>query len=350
MRILICALMALSAGCACASEGGDRHRHAVILLYHHVSADTPPSTSVTPERFEAHLDWLDENGFRVWPLRRVLAAVLDGAEPVPDDVVAITFDDAYRSVRDEAHPRLAARGWPYSVFVNTDAIDAGHGPYMDWDTLRELARSGVAIGNHSAAHAHMAAPSDGESRRDWRRRMRADLARSHARIADELGTEPMMFAYPYGEDSPELAGIVADRYPYALVQRSGAVGALTDPHAIPRFPMATGFAETERLALAVESRPLPVRDTAVAFDGERGDIDWLRLTLADNGFRSGALGCYSGSGEALAFERESDDPLQIRIDVDGIGRPGRNKVNCTAPASDGSGDFYWHSYQWRIQP
>jgi peptidoglycan/xylan/chitin deacetylase (PgdA/CDA1 family) len=348
MRWFAALLLASVAGSACASDADGRH--AVILVYHHVSAETPPSTSVTPERFEAHLEWLADNGYRVWPVEKVLAAVIDGAEPVPDDVVAITFDDAYQSVYDEARPRLERRDWPYTVFVNTDAIDAGHRPYMDWEALRELADRGVGIGNHSAAHGHMAAPAEGESAADWRRRVRDDLTRSHQRISDQIGRAPTLFAYPYGEDSPALADLVDDRYDYALVQRSGAVGPLTDPHAVPRFPMATGFAELDRLATAVDSRPLPVTETAVAEDDARGDIDWVRLTLADGGYRADALSCFSGGGSRLDFERESADPLTIRIGVDGVGSPGRNKVNCTAPAADGSGDFYWHAFQWRIEP
>ena len=32
--------------------------HGVILVYHHVSASTPPSTSISPEDFERHLEYL----------------------------------------------------------------------------------------------------------------------------------------------------------------------------------------------------------------------------------------------------------------------------------------------------
>ena len=187
--------------------------------------------------------------------------MLKGAEDIPERVVALTFDDAYESVYTEAYPRLSERGWPYTVFANTDAIDAGHSPYMSWAKLRELAEDHVAIENHSAAHAHMSRPEPGESERDWRRRVRADIQKAHGRIAEEIGTAPELFAYPYGEDSPALAEVVAEDHEYGLAQRSGPVGPLTDPLSIPRFPMATGFASLDRLELAVRSRPLPVSET-----------------------------------------------------------------------------------------
>jgi len=322
--------------------------HAVILIYHHVSTETPASTSVSPDQFERHLDYIESAGYRVWPLSRVLAAIYDDAEALPEDVVAITFDDAYESVFSEARPRLDSRGLPYSVFVNTDAIDAGHSPYMTWDQLRRLSDEGVELGNHSATHGHLAAPESEESQADWRHRVAEDIGKAHDRITREIGRAPEAFAYPYGEDSPELAEIVGERYRWGLAQRSGPIGPLTDPLSMPRFPMATGFASMDRLELALRSRPLPVVQVRTRADGRKGGLERIRLILEEGGYRSGQIGCFSGSGQSLSIERERADPLVISIDVEGVGRPGRNKVNCTAPASDGSGDFFWYAYQWKV--
>ncbi|MFW5816638.1 MAG: polysaccharide deacetylase family protein, partial [Wenzhouxiangella sp.] len=234
--------------------GPDPATAAVVLVYHHVSDQTPPSTSVTPARFAAHLDYLAENDFEVWPVERLLAAAIEGAETLPERVVAITFDDAYASVHHTAWPMLRERGWPFAVFANTDAIDAGRAPYMDWQGLRDLHADGVTIGNHSASHAHLIARQPGESVRAWRERVSADLDLARQRIVEEIGVEPAIFAYPYGEDSSALAELVGADHEFALVQRSGAVGAHTDPLAVPRFPMASGFDSMERFKLAVHSR------------------------------------------------------------------------------------------------
>lgn len=63
--------------------------HAVILLYHHVSEETPPSTSVTPETFQAHLDYLAEHDYTVVPLSRVMGWLAGDAD-LPPRAVAIT--------------------------------------------------------------------------------------------------------------------------------------------------------------------------------------------------------------------------------------------------------------------
>jgi peptidoglycan/xylan/chitin deacetylase (PgdA/CDA1 family) len=342
------AFLVLCIGLAACQATDSRADHGVVLLYHHVSEDTPAVTSVTPARFESHLDYLAENDFEVWPLYRLLATALDGAEPLPDNVVAITFDDAYESVYSEAWPRLRERGWPFAVFVNTDAVDAGHSPYMSWDQLRALYENGVTIGNHSASHAHLIARRDGESASAWRERVSADIEKADRRISEEIGAEPDLFAYPYGEISPDLATLVASGHDYALVQRSGAVGPATNRLAVPRFPMASGFDGLERFALAVDARPLPVTDSRPEPPGEgvRGLVQRLRLTVAEGGYRIAQLACYGAGGDRLEVSVEQGPPHAVTVAVGGRGSTGRNKINCTAPAADGSGDFFWHSFQW----
>ena len=54
--------------------------HAVVLVYHHVSAETPALTSVTPEVFESHLDYLQDHDFTVWPLARIIDALEKGED------------------------------------------------------------------------------------------------------------------------------------------------------------------------------------------------------------------------------------------------------------------------------
>lgn len=342
IRTVVCLVLGLAVSCSSAAD------HAVVLLYHHVSEDTPASTSVSPERFEAHLDYLERNDFEVWPLDRLLEAVIDGSEDVPDKVVAITFDDAYESVHSQAWPMLRERDWPFAVFVNTDAVDAGHSPYLGWDRLRELSGDGVLIGNHSASHGHLIARRNNEGRAAWAERVQGDIERGRRRIAEEIGTEPALFAYPYGEDSQALAGLVARHHDFALAQRSGAVGPHTDRLSVPRFPMASGFDGMERFAMAVNARALPVSEAEPSpqGDGVRDPVETLRLTLADGGYRHAQIGCFSGSGERLQTRLEEGPPHALEIAVGGRGSSGRNKLNCTAPADDGSGDYYWYSYQW----
>src|SRR5690606_28009254 len=109
--------------------------HGVILQYHHVATDTPAITSVTPALFRQQMAFLRDNGFVVWPLPRPvepqprqgpdhkaivwplprLVEHLQADKAVPDGVVVITFDDAYRNIHDNAAPILREFGFPFTV-------------------------------------------------------------------------------------------------------------------------------------------------------------------------------------------------------------------------------------------
>ncbi|KPV40377.1 hypothetical protein AN478_09505 [Thiohalorhabdus denitrificans] len=333
------------------SGGARAADHAVVLMYHHVDADGPPSTSVTPETFERHLGYLEEHNFTVWPLVRVLRH-LDRGKPLPPKTVALTFDDAYESVYTEAFPRLRRRGWPFTVFVSTDYIDQGYRGYLDWDQLRELAaEDGVDLGNHSRSHPHLVRRREGEDEAAWRERVRDEIRGAGERLAAEAGEPVPVFAYPYGEYDREVRAIVEDLGLYGVGQQSGAVGAGSDLRAAPRFPVATPYADLDDLGPKLRSRPLPVtvlapEDRVLPAEARRPE---LRLRLEEGPYRAGALACYaSGQGRmerTWVSEAEGVVAVRPRKPL----RSGRTKYNCTAPSNEESGVFHWFSYLW-IKP
>ncbi len=85
---------------------------AVILQYHHVSRGTPAITSIAPDDFKMHMDYLLENNFNILPLEQILTSLQNG-DQLPNYTAAITFDDAYISVYTEAFPVLRELGWPF---------------------------------------------------------------------------------------------------------------------------------------------------------------------------------------------------------------------------------------------
>lgn len=326
--------------------------HAVILVYHHVAEDPPPSTSVTPEVFERHLDYLERNDYRVRPLPAVLERLRAG-EPVPDKTVVLTFDDAYRSVHSEAWPRLRARGWPFSVFVSTSYIDQGLANYMDWEELRELRQAGVTLGNHTHSHPHLVRHKAGEDESAWAERVRGEIRTAQRRLEKQAGGAARILAYPYGEFSSALKRLVAEMGFAGIAQHSGPVGSGTDGLAVPRFPMAAGFAAMDSFTTKIATRPLPVRASrpangkVVAGKGERRPE--LALELGEGAFRPGELACYA-SGQGRIPTRWDPDSRELTVRAGEPLAPGRAKYNCTAPVrgADGGG-YYWHSFLWLVK-
>ncbi len=346
-RLLFAVALLLAGGTACAGPD-EGERHAVVLAYHHVGENTPPSTSVTPATFEAHLEYLADNGFHVWPLSRILDRLSRG-KSVPESTVALTFDDAYESVLTQAYPRLKRRDWPFTVFVSTDYIDRDFSGYMDWGQLRELARDGAEIGNHSLGHPHLVRRRKGEAESQWLERVRQEITGAQRRLQEELPNPVKVFAYPFGEYDRPVRSLVEELGYFGVGQQSGAVGPDTDLTAVPRFPMATGFADLDSFATKVRSRPLPVTVLAPEdrlLGGDEKERPVLRIRVGEGPFRSEALGCFaSGQGRmevTWADREEGVAEVRPREPLP----PGRTKYNCTAPSTRTSGVFHWFSYLW----
>ena len=160
-----------------------------------------------------------------------------------------------------------------------------------------------------------------------------------------------MLAYPYGEYSPELKAVVKTLSYYGIAQQSGAVGALSDFLAVPRFPMAKGYSDLRRFATSVNSRPLPVTavTTSAVATGAYRAIDSLQMILGKADYRTQQLACYRATGTPLLTRRIAANPLTLSIKVGGEQSAGRHKINCTAPANRSAGVYYWYSYQWLVK-
>ena len=320
---------------------------AVILVYHHIDTTTPASTSVTPERFAGHLDLLAADGYRVVPLADVVEALRFG-KPLPDRAVVLTFDDAWRSVYTDAFPMLRRRGWPFTVFVSTDAVDGLHGNAMSWDQLREIEAGGGTIGNHSRTHDHLVRRRDGETREQWRRRVGDDILWARRRLEAELAAPLEVFAYPYGEFTAELEERVRELGLAAVGQQSGPVGADTDPVRIPRFPVATGY--DDRASLAQKLRTRALRVEVVAPRGRvlpaQGGPPALTLRVLSRGFGLDSLTCFAtGQGRTgvVWLDRQR---REVQVRATAPLPTGRSKYTCTAPVAGRPGAYFWLSHPW----
>ncbi len=303
---------------------------AVILLYHRFGEDDLPSTNIRLDQFDAQLDWLAEQGAHFISLDTLLTAFEQG-RPLPDFSIAITADDAYRSIAEQAWPRLKARGIPLTLFVATDAVSRGQGRYLDWDGVRALAGDGVSIGHHGATHAHMAGLSPAAAR--------TDLKAANAVFKRELGQAPSLLAYPYGEYDPALAGVArALGFRAAFAQFSSVATAASARFALPRFPINENFGRMERFRLVARARALPV----AAFQPEDpwvGDHNppAMRLVLGADASAFERLTCYASTGpDAVPLAR---DGQTVRLLLKTPFPPGRGRVNCTHPGPDGR--WYW---------
>lgn len=328
-------------------------RAAVVLQYHHVSDSTPPSTSIAPDQFEKHMDYLAQEGFDVVPLPELVEKLKQG-KPLPDKTVAITFDDAYDSVYTTVYPLLKKRDWPFTVFVNTDPLDAGKGGFSSWEQLREMARDGASIANHSTRHNHLQRRQSGESEKQWRKRITAEVVDAEERIKAETGQNHKMLAYPYGEYNNRVKALLEALGFVAFGQQSGPLARHSDLRALPRFPFGGIYTDLDDFALKARTRPMPIVATGLCADREckkpldevvvaRGERPVLSMTL-ENERLVPAINCFA-SGQGRIKTWAEGETLRTRADKPLT--PGRTRYNCTAPSGE-AGRFFWFSQQWLV--
>ena len=307
---------------------------AVILQYHRFGEDAYPSTSVTLEQFEAHIEHLSSGGYTVLPVPEILAA-LDAGRPLPDRAIGITVDDATRSTFVEAWPRLEEAGFPFTVFVSTDPVDQGHAGIMSWDELRQLVAAGVAVGNHGAGHGRMW-QNDGAANRE-------DLERARRRIQEELGIDPMLFAYPYGEWSGALRTLVAELgFTAAFGQHSGVVAAHSDRLNLPRFALNENYGDIDRFKLIADTLPLGARAVTPADQILTENPPTIGFTIEPPLANPNSLGCFASGGVGASLDHQEGG--RVEVNLDRAFPPGRARLNCTAPA--GGGRWHWFGLQF----
>ena len=319
-------------------------QNAVVFMYHRFGESDFPATNIRLDQFDQHLALLEQGGYQVWPLEKIIDHLRNN-QPLPDNTVAITVDDAYRSIYTEAYPRLKKRGWPFTVFVSTDVIDQKLPAYMSWDQMREMRQHQVTFANHSASHDFLIRKQAGESLQDWNRRITGDIKRAQARIEKELGKAPMLFAYPYGEYNEALANIITQLGYTGFGQHSGAIGPHSDLRTLPRYPMAEAYADIREFKTKAASLALPVK-TVKPWDPEldRDIQPEMEVSLAPSDARLDQLVCYvDGRKDVAVTWLDKDQRFIVRAK-----HPlpaGRSRYNCTAPSSQ-PGRYYWFSHLW----
>ncbi|MDE2234051.1 MAG: polysaccharide deacetylase family protein [Gammaproteobacteria bacterium] len=342
---LLCALLLLPAAGRCAVPP-----HAVVFIYHRFGDDRYPSTNIRLDQFEAQLNWLAQNHYQVWPLPKIVRYLQEN-KPMPDHVVAITIDDAFQSAYVNAYPRLKARGWPFTVFVSTSAVDEHLPDFMSWDELREMAKHGANFGDHTVDHAHLPFRYKGETDMIWADRVRKDILQAQARIQAELGPDtnesPKLFAYPYGEYDKDLAELVNGLGFVAFGQEAGALDEPLDPRALPRYPIEEHYGDLPSFILKAQSLPMPIIslkpwNPLVTMNNPPS----LAVTLKPGVIPADALHCYL-NGPPMTVHWLNTSKTQFSLQA---GQPvgvGRSRYNCTALVG---GRYYWYSHMWLLPP
>lgn len=183
-----------------------------ILVYHSVDETCAPDYrrwTVSPERFKRQLDLLRDRGCRPVTMAEVGASLLAGT-PLPENSVAITFDDGLADFQDGALSLLERYGFASTLFVTTGHVDAtaawlgpigeGGRRMMTWAEIARLPERNVECGAHTHSHPELDILPPAAFKREIRL--------SKALLEEHLARQVVSFAYPHGYHTDAVAAEV----------------------------------------------------------------------------------------------------------------------------------------------
>lgn len=237
--VAVLALLTLTAKGGIASPQGSptpRPLQVSILVYHRFGPVVADESTIRTTTFRAQMKYLRDHRYVVVPLRAVVAYLQGTAPPPPPRAVVLTADDGHESVFTDMQPVVRDFGVPVTLFIYPSAIS--NAPYaMTWAQLDALRRTGLfEIQSHTFWHPKFSADRRRLRADDYRAFVTSQLTRSRRVLADRLGVDADLLAWPFGIHDDELMAIAHD---------AGYVAAFTidrrlvspDDHlfALPRF-------------------------------------------------------------------------------------------------------------------
>jgi peptidoglycan/xylan/chitin deacetylase (PgdA/CDA1 family) len=242
----------------------------LVLCYHAVSEKFPASLSISPDALRDQLRMLVGRGYRGATFSSAISQPPDGR------VLAVTFDDAYRSVARLALPIMTEYGLPGTVFAPTSyigaerpmrwpGIDVWHGTAHEaelvpcsWPELEQLVEAGWEVGSHTRTHPRLPELTDDE--------LSTELSESRHECEEHLGIPCRAIAYPYGAvDRRVVDAVAAAGYSFA----AELPGSFRMPAAPLRWPRVGIYHRDRRWRFQLK--------TARSMRGLRGTAAWSIL-------------------------------------------------------------------------
>ena len=292
-------------------------------MYHRFGETKYPSTNITVEQLESHLNYLVEQNYRF-----IQASDLLDPEQQKEKTITVTIDDAYLSFYEVGLPIFEKYQVPVTLFLNTENV--GGFNYMSWDQLRDSLRRGVEIQNHSHTHSSFAT-LDEEA-------IISEIETSQNLIFTNLNITPNLFAFPFGESS-DLAQKTIERYfDAAFGQHSGAFS-MNYQYYIPRFPLNENYGSLERLRDI--SKSLPFESAQLQPSNPTLNPPSTRFVLDVEGGVNG-VNCFIADFQGSIEKKMTVLENKLLIELSRMPVSGRLRFNCTKVDND----IFWYGHQY----
>ena len=308
---------------------------AVVFMYHKFGVSKYPSTSVTIDQFDGHLQEFSKSKYSVEPIEFIIDTIINDGD-LPENTIGISIDDADKSFYEVWWPKFKEMGFPVTLFVNTSTIHKNNKNYLNWDQIRELVNEGVSIGAHSHSHYHMADLSIDE--------VRNEIEISNNIFLKELGSIPPLFAFPYGEANEEIINLLKEyKFKVAFGQHSGVINETSNLYYLPRFSLNERYAEIDRVKFAANAKGLGIYDFIPTDPTISENPPYIGFSLLDEKLVP-SIDCFvfdsKGQVEKELFKFNERIEIRLKRKL----TEGRSRVNCTAKGSDNQWRWFGHQF------
>ncbi|WP_419777208.1 polysaccharide deacetylase family protein [Malaciobacter marinus] len=202
--------------------------NAHVFVYHRFGDSKHASTNTTLKELEKEFTYFKDNGYEVVKLSQIIEKVKN-KEKIPDNWVALTIDDSYKSFYKNGLPIFKKYNYPFSLYVYVEATQKGYGDFMTWDELKDASKYGE-IGLHSYSHPHLTKIS--------KQKVFNDTKKSFEVFEEKLGFKPKSYAYPYGEYNEQIKNTLKEfKFDYILNQSIGTINKNSDVYDINRIAL-----------------------------------------------------------------------------------------------------------------
>ncbi len=175
-----------------------------IILYHNLNPTVPGSMTVTPQKFEANLKLLKNNGFTFIPLKEAVEYLEGKRASLPPKPVVLTVDDGWESVYTYMYPIIKKLNIPVTLFIYPGSISTEK-HYLSWEQLKELKNTGLFdIQGHTYSHPNFKIAKRRLSPAAYEKYVQKELILSKTILENKMGSRVTLLAWPFGIYNAEL--------------------------------------------------------------------------------------------------------------------------------------------------
>ena len=298
-----------------------------VLMYHRIGDDRYPSTSISQELFEKHIEYLVEENITVLPITE-LSKYLKKEISLTNKTVFITIDDAYRSFFQNGFPILKKNKLPFGIFVSSDYVSSAEkSEFMSWSMLKEVSNSNGLILNHSKSHESLLGMDI--------QTLKKEVEQNQIEIEKKIGKQPKIFSYPFGESSKSIEDVIRIlNYEIAFSQHSAPIHTDQNKYRLPRYALNDEFGSLKRFKMIIQTKPLEIFDSS--FDDSIVNTDELDFSFLTK-FPSELINCFVNNSAAMI---KKDKGEKVTLYLSKLKNGVRYRINCTY--IDQKGEILWY--------